>query len=526
MKEKLTQSWFLPPTWLRFLVIVLLVLGIFFRFLNLDLKVYWHDEVFTSLRMSGYLWKDVKPQLWNGSIIRPEDLQRYQYPSSEKGFDDTLEAFIQEDPQHPPIYYMLVRLWVQLFGESVAVVRSVSALISLLIFPCIYWLCLELFESSLIGWVAIALIAVSPVHVIFAQEARELSLWMVATLLSSAALLRAIRLQTPISWAIYAATLAFGLYSFPLITLTALGHGIYLLVAERRHWRKTLTAYLLALTAGFLAFMPWILVILNGLGKAKSTTEWSSVRVPLSRLVKSWAGNISRIFFDINLDATDPLIYSVPPTLIILVIVIYAFYSLYQSQKKAFLFLAILVGVPALALILPDLLLGGIRSTVPRYLIPCYLGILLTVAFLLGRKILSVKDFDRNLGKALMVLLLSAGVVSCVVSSQADTWWNKKESDTNPQLARIINQAQQPLVIGSDSGTSPGNLFSLSYLLDQKVRLELVTEPEVPKIPPGFSDVFVYNPSETLKSGIERNYNAQLESIDPNGVRLWKLKNK
>src|SRR6478672_684285 len=526
MKEKLTQRWLFPPSWLSFLFIVLLILGIFFRFSNLDRKVYWHDEVFTSLRMSGYTWKEVKPKLWNGNLIKPEDIQAYQYPIPEKGFNDTLQAFIQEDPQHPPIYYMIVRIWVQLFGDSVAVIRSVSALISLLVFPAIYWLCLELFESSLIGWVAIALVAVSPIHVVFAQEARELSLWMVVTLLSSAALLRAIRLQTKVSWGIYAATLALGLYSFPLLGLTALGHGIYIVAAEHLHWKKTLTSYLLALVAGIFAFLPWIFVILNGLGKAKGTTEWSSVRVPLSRLVKSWAGNISRIFFDINLDASDPLIYSVPPTLIILGIVIYSFYSLYTSQKKAFLFLSTLVGVPALALILPDFILGGIRSTVPRYLIPCYLGILITVAYLIGRKILSVKGLDRNLGKALMVILLSAGVVSCAVSSQADTWWNKKESDTNPQLARIINQAQQPLVIGSDAGTSPGNLFSLSYLLDPKVRLELVTEPEIPKIPQGFSDVFVYDPSETLKSGIEREYNTSLERVDPSGVRLWKLKSQ
>jgi uncharacterized membrane protein len=38
---------------LRFLVITLLVLGIFFRFVNIDRKIYWGDEVFTSLRISG-----------------------------------------------------------------------------------------------------------------------------------------------------------------------------------------------------------------------------------------------------------------------------------------------------------------------------------------------------------------------------------------------------------------------------------------------------------------------------------------
>ena len=35
-------------------MIVILVLGIFFRFANLEKKVYWIDEGYTSLRISGY----------------------------------------------------------------------------------------------------------------------------------------------------------------------------------------------------------------------------------------------------------------------------------------------------------------------------------------------------------------------------------------------------------------------------------------------------------------------------------------
>ncbi len=44
----------LTPNRLRFLIVMLLMVGIFFRFFNLDRKVYWHDETFTSLRISGY----------------------------------------------------------------------------------------------------------------------------------------------------------------------------------------------------------------------------------------------------------------------------------------------------------------------------------------------------------------------------------------------------------------------------------------------------------------------------------------
>ena len=87
-----TPSWTLPPKPLRFLIIILLVLGIFFRFANLDRKVYWFDEVFTSKWISGYTEKEVVQQVYDGRVIGVEDLQKYQRLSPEKGLSDTINA--------------------------------------------------------------------------------------------------------------------------------------------------------------------------------------------------------------------------------------------------------------------------------------------------------------------------------------------------------------------------------------------------------------------------------------------------
>jgi uncharacterized membrane protein len=525
MKITLTPHWALPPTGLRILIIVLLVLGVFFRFTNLGLKVYWHDETITSLHLAGYTGEDVRQLIFNGGIVGVRDLLKYQYPTPEISLNDTLRTLIIEDPQHPPVYYILARLWMHGFGNSVAVIRSVSAVISLLVFPSIYWLCIELFESSLVGWVAIALSSISPVYVVFAQEARGYSLLMVTILLSSASLLRAMRLKTIGSWIIYAITLALGLYSLPLILLTAIGHGLYVLIVTGLRWNKTIASYLLASLAGVLAFTPWLALTFNSLTKAQASTAWSATKVPLSRLIKSWVGNISRVFFDINLDASAPAIYLIPPVLIILILVIYAFYFLYrQTSPKIYLFISTMIGVPFLALLIPDLLSGGLRSSVPRYLVPCFLAILLTVAYLLGHKIASVSSLQQKLWQSVMLLLISAGIISCVVYSQSQVWWNKKPSDTHVQAATIINQTNRPLLITSYYHANFGELLSMSYLLNPKVQLQLVSEPNIPKITQGFSDIFVFNPSPALKSGIERDYNSQVEPIEPSELQLWQLK--
>ena len=62
----------------RFLIIVLLLLGIFFRCFNLNHKIYWHDEVYTSIRSSGYTGDEVIKEVFDGRVIGVEDLQKYQ----------------------------------------------------------------------------------------------------------------------------------------------------------------------------------------------------------------------------------------------------------------------------------------------------------------------------------------------------------------------------------------------------------------------------------------------------------------
>src|SRR3712207_9573404 len=64
---------------------------------------------------------------------------------------------------------------------------------------------------------------------------------------------------------------------------------------------------------------------------------------------------------------------------------------------------------PFLLLALPDLLVGGKRSTVSRYLISCYPGLQLAVAYLLANKVL----VGQWLWRGVTVLLLTGSIASC-----------------------------------------------------------------------------------------------------------------
>ena len=526
-------------SWLRFLIIFLLAMGVLFRFFNLDGKVYWHDETYTSLRISGYTITEVKQQIFNNRVIAGESFAQFQGANQQKNLNDTIMTLAKEDSHHPPFYYIIARLWMEIFGNSVTTIRSLSVFISLLVFPCVYWLCRELFNVPLsVPGVAIALMAISPIHLVYAQEAQEYILWLVTILLSSASLLRAMRLESQDKdelvkerqrpdlfaiWSIYAVTLAISLYTFLWSGFVAVAHGIYVMIIAKFQLTGTVRTYLLASLVGFLAFMPWITIVMGDFFQFLISADKITAQSSLMPIFPFLLMQLSRIFFDIDLSSDNPLGYLI--TLLFLILVGYSIYFLCRTTNyKVWLFIIILIVVPALPLILPDLIAGGIQSSSEPYLIPSYLGIQVAVAYLLATQLYNGNVSRRSIWHIIMALVIICGLISYKVSSQAETWWNKGMSYCNPQVAQIINQTTRPLLISDALGNNYGNVFSLSYLLEPKVRFLLVNNQKVPKIPDGFADVFLFNPSDTWRETIEKKYKAKTDVVySDNYYSVWKL---
>ncbi|MGF1936355.1 MAG: glycosyltransferase family 39 protein [Nostoc sp. ChiQUE02] len=523
------------PSWLRFLIIFLLAMGILFRFFNLDGKVYWHDETYTSLRISGYTKTEVKQQLFNNRVIGGESFAQFLGVNQQKSLNDTIMSLAKEDSLHPPLYYVIARLWMEIFGNSVTAIRSLSACISLLVFPCVYWLCRELFNVPLsVPGVAIALITISPIHLVYAQEAQEYILWLVTILLSSASLLRAMRLEDELVkerhqpdlfaiWSIYAVSLAISLYTFLWSGFVAVAHGIYVMSTAKFKLTQTVRSYLLASLVGFLAFMPWITIVMGEFFQFLISADKTTIQSSMMPVFPFLLMQLTRIFFDIDLSLENPIGYLI--TLSFLTLVGYSIYFIFQTTNyKVWLFIIILIVVPPLPIILPNLIAGGIRSSTEPYLIPSYLGIQVTVAYLLATQLYNGSVSRRSIWHIIMALVIICGLISSKVSSQAETWWNKGMNYGNPPVAQIINQTNRPLLISDALGNNYGNVFSLSYLLEPKVRFLLVNNQRIPKIPDGFTDVFLLNPSDNWREKIEKKYKLKTDIIySDNYYSVWKL---
>jgi uncharacterized membrane protein len=527
---------------MRCFLITVLVLGLFFRFVNLDRKVYWYDETFTSLRASGYMEADVVQHFANQFITTVAELQQYQRPDFKRGVGNTIRSLAVEDTQHPPLYYGLAALWMRWIGSSVAAVRLLPAILSVLALPGTYWLCRELFvktgvfKSSLPAWIGAGLIAISPLQVLYAQESREYSLWSAIILLSTAALLRAMRLNTTLSWGIYALTLAMGLYTFPFSGLMAIAHGLYVICISNFRFSTVLRAYLSASLVGVIAFLPWVWVITTNLSQAQTITNWTAIHKPLLELAKDWGSILGRLFFDGQVIGVDKWVH-----VALLLVIGYAFYSICrQTPKAVWLLVVLLAGVPALALMLPDVVLGGMRSTVPRYLIPALMGVHLAVTYLLTATLVNFGLHPRlqRGWQLITIAVFSAGILSCAISAQASAWWNKGHNQPNPEVAQIINHAINPLLV-SDAET--GDLLSLSYLLNPDVPILIDPHcytchinsptdatPFLPQIPSGFRDIFLFHPrpSDEWLQALVQTQVYKLEAIASKSgeVMLWRIR--
>lgn len=150
-------------------------------------------------------------------------------------------------------------------------------------------------------------------------------------------------------------------------------------------------------------------------------------------------------------------------------------------------------------------------------MIPCYLGMQISVAYLLAEKITSptVTVQFQKLWRLVMAALLSIGIISCCIYLPADSWWNKDRSYINIPIARTINSASRPLLItdlwvyGVDT---IGNLLGLSYLINSPTKF-LVLPPKIVKIPQNFNEIFVYVLSPELKTEIEKNTPYKISTI-------------
>jgi uncharacterized membrane protein len=540
-----TDRWQLKSSrWLWLLLLLVVVLSTCLRFTQLDGRYYWNDEAVTGLRTAGYQIGDFKSQFDN-RLIDWRDLQVFQQPKPGAGLDATIQSLAIEDAKHPPLYSILVWHWRRIFGDSLLGIRAFSVIISLLSFPAVYWLTWELFASPPVAAIATIFVALSPVQLLYAQEARAYSLWTLAIVSASAALLWAIRAWEQqrhrcLAWLIYVITATIGLYTQTLFGLVLIAHMFYV---GWQGWRITgrrwfsippiILTYPIALGAIFAAFWPWLHHILNTQKMLQATTGWVLIPLPKLTIIKHWLVGLSAMFLDWDgfafadiTNGTDRFISNGPRLLVVSCAIGAIGFLCRKAPARAWVFLLALIGTSVGFLMLPDLISGGQRSISARYFLGVYVAIQIAVAYLFSVKIFSQVGIRSTIWKLMLGLVMTLQIASCTTILQSHVWWNKNVNIY--AVTQAINRSAQPLVLTESGGMNPGTLIAMSYAIKPGVTLQLVDLNNIPPIPTGFSDVFIFTTAakgpDSIHTAYERANGRQ--SIAIAQQMLWKMPEK
>lgn len=507
--------WFRQPVpWMVAVVCFLLALGIVLRFANIEGKTYWVDEAYTLLRVAGYTEASVIEKAFDGEILSIADLQKYQFRDGTTSFADTLRSLAVESPQHPPFYYLMARVWLQIGFDSV---RSLSAVVSLLVFPGMAWLCWELFRSRWVAMVGMALLAISPFHLLYAQEAREYSLWTGLLLLTHAAFLRSLRIPHWRNWGIYAGLLAVSFYTFPFSGFMAIAYTIFIFLQATP--KKQIIHYCISTGTAIALFAPWIGIALQHWQQVQKTLAWTSQDTKITFLFDRWFLNLSRLFYDFGEGYENSHV----SIILLLLVVFYSIYFLYRyTSPPTWQFVFLLIAMGGWPLMLSDLFLGGLRSVQARYLLPAYLGFQISVSYLLATQLQTTLSHPKHRGRWLAIALAFtlSGIGSCLAIVPAEFWWNKGpiKSKYNPEIAEIVNQANQPLLIADDSTRLSDSfacrMLALSHLLRPNVHLLLLREPNFPSLPTTkFDNIFMFSPAPWLLQAAQDRSHLNLQTV-------------
>ncbi|MDQ3018297.1 MAG: glycosyltransferase family 39 protein [bacterium] len=225
----------------------IVAVAIALRLYNLTAISLWHDEAFSALLIK-YSWGEMIHRI---------------------GLD-----------VHPPMYYIFLRVWHYVFGNSLFSLRALSVFFGIGIIIATYFLIKEIFNNKHAALIAALLAAVNPFQVQYVTEARMYTMGAFFLVLGALALVKALRKQKHyyesdshkryrksfvwyyLLFVLCSAVMILTHY-YLLFSVAAL--GIFGLWYHLRHYKMGIKKYGWIILSGVLigvSFLPWLKVFL------------------------------------------------------------------------------------------------------------------------------------------------------------------------------------------------------------------------------------------------------------------------
>ncbi|MDP9006006.1 MAG: glycosyltransferase family 39 protein [Actinomycetota bacterium] len=160
----------------------------------------------------------------------------------------------------PPLYYLALHGWMEVFGRSVEAVRALSLVFATITVPVAFWAGDRLFGRRS-GWIAAVLAASSSYLTVYAREGRMYSLMVLLTLVCVTAFVRAVALGHRRSLPVFVVALALLLYTHNWGLYVGVGLALAAVVGKRlTSGDDGITWKALSVSFGAVAllYVPWL----------------------------------------------------------------------------------------------------------------------------------------------------------------------------------------------------------------------------------------------------------------------------
>ncbi|MEO6029273.1 MAG: glycosyltransferase family 39 protein [Candidatus Binatia bacterium] len=430
--------------------------GVLLRCEGLDRRPLWYDEAATLLHLSGRSERELRVWYDGRPLTRADVLGR---PAS---VDAVVDAALADEPQSGAGYFLAAAVWQRIVGDTLPAVRRLSAVASTLAIGAAWFLARRLFGPTETASTVAALVALSPLHLRYAAEARPYALWSLALLVWVLATLRARERAGVFRWLVAGIALVAALAVHPLTLLVI--PAVAALAGGRRFW-----------TASGMAVSAWTIVSVGAWSQTTrmaETTAWVGEPTTIVAHVRAWLGIATSVFLRpggegglIGSEVPTPIATGIWLLLGVAVTGVVALSLLFSAPTLpgGRGFVRRLAAVPWATLALMDLVMGGRRSAVARYLVPSWLGAELAV----GGWIAAARP-----RRSVLIALLALATATAIHTRTVGFWWDT-DGPRLRELARIaaaVNVVPRVVLV---TDLAPTALVELVAQCDDAVELRL-----------------------------------------------------
>jgi uncharacterized membrane protein len=224
------------------------------------------------------MWQLAAKSLWIDELVTTEIVRQ---PTAA-----VVIASVKATEGRPPLYYLLAHYWIGLAGHSDWSLRFFSVWAALPCLPLFYGLARRL-TNDRVGLAAAALLAASPLYLLYSRMSRAYFLAVCLALASTYFMVRLLKQEMRWAWIGYLLTTLGLLYTDYMTASILLAQNLYLLIYSRRH-RQLWLRWILAQIVLIAGFAPWLPSLLGQTSRYQSATT-------LADLSQGWLGYLVKL---------------------------------------------------------------------------------------------------------------------------------------------------------------------------------------------------------------------------------------